>query len=82
MSVDNARDPNIRFMVIDDQFNVRRMIFNFLRTFGYTKVEDASDGQDAWNKLGYTHVDFIICDWNMPKMTGLDLLKKVRNDDA
>lgn len=77
-----ARDPNIRFLVVDDQFNVRRMVFNFLRTFGYTKVTDASDGLDAWQKLEQSHVDFIICDWNMPNMTGLDLLKKVRNDES
>ena len=70
------------FLVVDDQFNVRRMVFNFLRTFGYTKVTDASDGLDAWQKLEQTHVDFIICDWNMPNMTGLDLLKKIRNDEA
>jgi Flp pilus assembly protein TadD len=72
------RDLEMTFLVVDDQFNMRRMIVNFLRHYQYSNFIDASDGLRAWEKLQTSRVNFIISDWNMPNMTGLDLLKKVR----
>ncbi len=70
------------FLVVDDQFNVRRMVVNFLRSFGYTRFVDASDGDRAWEKLKTDPVDFIICDWNMPRMPGIELLRLVRGNES
>ncbi|MCB2188683.1 MAG: response regulator [Deltaproteobacteria bacterium] len=70
---------NLRFLVVDDQFNVRRMIHNFLRNFGYNDVIYAADGLAAWEKLAQEQVGFVISDWNMPRMNGLLLLRKVRD---
>ncbi|MFH1058757.1 MAG: response regulator, partial [Pseudomonadota bacterium] len=71
---------SLLFLVVDDQFNVRRMVQNFLRTFGYNKTIDASDGLKAWEKLDAHEVGFVICDWNMPNLNGLGLLRRVRAD--
>ena len=72
-------DKSMSFLIVDDQFNVRRMIVNFLRAFDYQNFVDASDGERAWHKLQNNNIDFIICDFNMPNWSGLDLLKRVRN---
>jgi len=73
-----ANDKGLLFLVVDDQFNVRRMIANFLRTFGYNRVIDAPDGQKAWEKLQASNPGFVICDWNMPNLGGLGLLRRIR----
>lgn len=73
-------DTNMCIMVVDDQFNVRRMVQGFLRAFGFSNVVEASDGDKAWQKLESNDVEFIICDWNMPVVTGLELLRRVRGD--
>ena len=71
-------DKNMSFLIVDDQFNVRRMIINFLRAYDYHNFVDAADGSKAWTKLQNNIVDFIICDYNMPNWSGLDLLRHVR----
>jgi DNA-binding response OmpR family regulator len=71
---------DLNFLIVDDQFNVRRMVASFLRTFGYRSFVDAADGAKAKDKLTKHPVDFIICDWNMPNMTGLQFLKWVRGN--
>lgn len=76
----DPEDKKLLFLVVDDQFNVRRMVLNFLRTFGYTRVVDAADGDKALERLQVGDVGFIISDWNMPNMSGLDLLRRVRAD--
>ena len=75
------QDRELTFLIVDDQFNVRRMVSNFLRTFGHRSFVDAADGLKAQEKLTNHPVDFIICDWNMPNMTGLEFLKWVRHHD-
>jgi two-component system chemotaxis response regulator CheY len=61
---------------------MRRIVINALKTFGYTEIVEAGDGQEGIDKLnaGET-VDFVITDWNMPNMTGLELTKAIRSDD-
>jgi two-component system chemotaxis response regulator CheY len=78
--VPDPEDKNILFLVVDDQFNVRRMVINFLRAFGYARSAEAADGHKALERLQAGDVGFVISDWNMPTMTGLDLLKRVRAD--
>jgi len=69
-----------RFLVVDDFSTMRRIIKNFLTDLGYTNVAEADDGKTALPVLKSGVVDFLITDWNMPGMPGLELLKEVRND--
>ena len=75
---DNSR----KFLVVDDFATMRRIIRNLLRQLGYSKIEEAEDGNVALRKLKSQPFDLIICDWNMPNMTGIELLKEIRTDDA
>jgi two-component system, chemotaxis family, chemotaxis protein CheY len=75
-------DTNRKFLVVDDFATMRRIIRNLLRQLGYTKVEEAEDGSVALRKLKSQPFDMIICDWNMPNMTGIELLREIRSDDA
>ena len=72
----------IRILVVDDFSTMRRIIKNFLTDLGYTNVAEADDGKTALPILKTGNVDFLITDWNMPGMPGLELLKEVRNDPA
>ena len=69
-------DPNMRILIVDDFSTMRRIIKNILRQIGLNNVVE--DGTTAWETLNRDHIDFIISDWNMPQMTGIDLLRKVR----
>ncbi len=71
----------MRFLVVDDSPTMRRIVINALKTFGFTDVIEAEDGQEALSKLGSNEVDFVITDWNMPNMTGLELTKAIRASD-
>ncbi|HOK13589.1 MAG TPA: response regulator [Candidatus Kapabacteria bacterium] len=68
------------FLVVDDSPTMRRIVINALKTFGYNEVIEAGDGQEALEKLRQNKVDFVITDWNMPNMSGLDLTKAIRSD--
>lgn len=74
-------DSNMKILLIDDFATMRRIIKNLLKDIGYTKVEEANDGDVALEMLNQEPFDFVISDWNMPNMTGIDLLKAVRADD-
>jgi two-component system chemotaxis response regulator CheY len=74
-------DKNLRFLVVDDFATMRRIVRNLLKDLGYTNVEEAEDGSDALSKLQASPVDFVISDWNMPNMDGLQLLNEIRKDD-
>lgn len=71
-------DTNI--LVVDDFSTMRRIIKNLLRDIGFTNVFEADDGETALPILRSGNIDFLITDWNMPKMTGIELLKIVRED--
>ena len=73
-----AYDPNMRILIVDDFFTMRRIIKNILRQLDLNNVVEADDGTTAWEVLNKDHIDFIISDWNMPQMTGIELLRKVR----
>ncbi|WP_024303801.1 chemotaxis response regulator CheY [Pseudogulbenkiania sp. MAI-1] len=73
-------DKNLRFLVVDDFSTMRRIVRNLLKELGFTNVDEAEDGQVALHKLKTQHFDFIVSDWNMPNMTGIELLKAVRAD--
>ncbi|HDQ40177.1 MAG TPA: response regulator [Desulfonatronum sp.] len=71
-------DKNMRVLVVDDFSTMRRIIKNIMRQLGFNNIVEADDGTTAWEILNKDRIDFIISDWNMPKMTGIDLLRKVR----
>lgn len=71
----------LRFLVVDDFSTMRRIIKNLLHDLGYANVTEADDGNTALPILQQGNIDFLITDWNMPGMPGLDLLKAVRADD-
>ena len=71
---------DMKFLVVDDFSTMRRIIKNLLHDLGYTNVTEADDGQTALPMLQTGGFDFLVTDWNMPGMPGLDLLKAVRAD--
>lgn len=72
-------DKNLRFLVVDDFATMRRIVRNLLKDLGFHNVEEAEDGQDALHKLEQASFDFVISDWNMPNIDGLQLLTEIRN---
>jgi two-component system chemotaxis response regulator CheY len=71
---------NLNFLVVDDFSTMRRIIKNLLHDLGYANVTEADDGTTALPLLKEGKFDFLITDWNMPGMPGLELLKQVRAD--
>lgn len=75
-------DKNMSFLVVDDFPTMRRIVRSLLKELGFTNVEEAEDGQDALNKLRAGKFEFVVSDWNMPNLDGLEMLKEIRQDDA
>lgn len=74
-------DPSkIKFLVVDDFSTMRRIVRNLLKELGYVHVDEAEDGAIALQKLRNGEFDFVVSDWNMPNMDGLQLLQAVRAD--
>lgn len=74
-------DPDMRVLIVDDFSTMRRIVRNILRQIGLNNVVEADDGTTAWDTLNREKIDFIVSDWNMPKMTGIELLRKVRSSE-
>ena len=72
---------DMKFLVVDDYSTMRRIIKNLLHDLGYANVTEADDGNTALPLLQNGSFDFLITDWNMPGMAGLDLLKAVRANE-
>ena len=76
-------DKNLKFLVVDDFSTMRRIVRNLLKELGYTNVDEAEDGVAALQKLkSIGTFQFVVTDWNMPNMTGIELLKNIRADDS
>jgi len=75
-------NPNLKILVVDDFSTMRRIVRNLLKELGFTNVDEAEDGVNALQKLRAEAFDFVISDWNMPNMTGIELLRMVRADAA
>lgn len=71
-------DSKIRILVVDDFSTMRRIVRTLLKQLGYTNTEEAEDGNQALTKLRASKFDLVVSDWNMPNMTGLELLQAVR----
>lgn len=77
-----ALDKNMKILIVDDFSTMRRIVKNILRQLNFVNITEADDGTTALEILQREKIDLIVSDWNMPKMTGLELLKAVRADDA
>ncbi|MHB1592084.1 MAG: response regulator, partial [Sulfuricella sp.] len=75
-------DKNMKFLIVDDFSTMRRIIRNLLKELEFTNADEAEDGVVALNKLRGGNFDFVVSDWNMPNMTGIELLKAIRADDT
>ncbi len=71
----------MKILIVDDFSTMRRIIKNLLRDLGFNNTQEADDGQTAWPMLQTGNFDFLVTDWNMPIMTGIELLEKVRASD-
>lgn len=74
-------DKSIKILVVDDFATMRKVIRNLLKQSGYENIVEAEDGVNALKILKSQKIDFIVSDWNMPNMSGLELLKAVRADE-
>jgi len=75
-----ALDKNMKILIVDDFSTMRRIIKNLLRDLGFNNTSEADDGNTALPMLKSGSFDFLVTDWNMPGMQGIDLLKAVRAD--
>lgn len=73
-------NKDMKILIVDDFSTMRRIIKNLLRDLGFTNTAEADDGQTALPMLQNGKYDFLVTDWNMPGMQGIDLLKNVRAD--
>lgn len=74
-------NKNMKILVVDDFSTMRRIIKNLLKDLGFTNIQEADDGNTALPMLQQSEFDFVVTDWNMPGMQGIDLLKEIRADD-
>ena len=73
-------DPKTRILVVDDMMTMRKIVIKNLKELGFTDMQEAADGNQAWAALTAANppIQLVISDWNMPNCSGLELLKKVR----
>ncbi len=76
-----ALNKDMKILIVDDFSTMRRIIKNLLRDLGFSNTQEADDGVTALPMLKSGNFDFLVTDWNMPGMTGIDLLKAVRADE-
>jgi two-component system chemotaxis response regulator CheY len=74
-------DKQIKILVVDDFATMRKVIRNLLKQVGYENIVEAEDGVIALKTLKSQKIDLVVSDWNMPNMTGLELLKAIRSDE-
>ncbi len=72
----------MKILVVDDFSTMRRIIKNLLKDLGFSNVQEADDGSTALPMLQQGDFDFVVTDWNMPGMQGIDLLRAIRADES
>ena len=73
-------NKNMKILIVDDFSTMRRIVKNLLRDLGFNNTQEADDGLTALPMLKKGEFDFVVTDWNMPGMQGIDLLKHIRAD--
>ncbi len=74
-------DPSMKILVVDDMVTMRRIVKNVLKQLGFSNIDEAENGQDGLQKLKTRKYDFVVSDWNMPVMTGIEMLRAIRADE-
>ncbi len=74
-------NKNMKILIVDDFSTMRRIVKNLLRDLGFNNTQEADDGLTALPMLKKGGFDFVVTDWNMPGMQGIDLLKNIRADE-
>jgi two-component system, chemotaxis family, chemotaxis protein CheY len=73
---------SLKFLIVDDSVTMRRIVINSLKSLGYNEFVEANEGREAFEKLsGDDLINFVITDWNMPGVSGLELIKLVRSNE-
>lgn len=74
-------DLNMKVLIVDDFASMRKILRNVLKQIGFTNMVESDNGKAALKVLKKDNIDLILCDWNMPEMPGIDLLKTLKSDD-
>lgn len=74
-------DLNMKILVVDDMSTMRRIVKNILKQLGFSNMEEAENGQEALTKLRADTFGFVVSDWNMPVMPGIEMLRAIRADE-
>jgi len=72
---------NMKVLIVDDFSTMRKIVRNVLKQIGFTNMVEADNGKNALKILKKENIDLILCDWNMPEMPGIELLKTLRSED-
>lgn len=72
----------MKFLIVDDFSIMRRIVSGLIKECGFTNIKEAEDGDVALTMLKREHFDFVVTDWNMPRMQGIDLLREIRSDES
>ena len=75
-------DLNMKILVVDDMSTMRRIVKNILKQIRFTNMEEAENGQEALTKLRAEPFGFVVSDWNMPVMPGIEMLRAIRADET
>jgi two-component system chemotaxis response regulator CheY len=75
-----AMKPDMKILVVDDMSTMRRIEKNILKELGFSNIEEAENGSEALTKLRANPCDLVVSDWNMPVMSGIELLRNIRAD--
>jgi two-component system chemotaxis response regulator CheY len=75
-------DTNMDVLVVDDASAMRRIVRGLLKELGFKNIREADNGQSALDELKRRKADLVVSDWNMPEMSGIDLLRAIRSDEA
>jgi two-component system chemotaxis response regulator CheY len=75
-------DLNMKILVVDDMSTMRRIVKNILKQLGFSNMEEAENGQEALTKLRADTYGFVVSDWNMPVMPGIEMLRAIRADET
>lgn len=70
----------MKILIVDDFPTMRRIVKNLLKDLGFENVDEAEDGAMGLEKLRNGNFEFVVSDWNMPNMDGLEMLKSIRAD--
>lgn len=74
-------DPNMKILIVDDMATMRRIVKTVLKQLGFSNITEAENGEEGLQKLRSEEFHFVVSDWNMPVMTGIDMLRAIRADE-